>query len=179
MATKPTIALARFADTGGADVTAPSSVLRDTGFVLGTIIDESFVNYLFNQHYQWDLYLSDGALSGDHTIDGSLTVGGAALIIPATVFTAANGTEIFTSAAHGFQTGDGPVRVANSGGALPTGLAAGTDYWIIRIDANTFYLATSFANAIAGIFLFISTDGTGTQTIFSTGSTTRKRDAEV
>jgi hypothetical protein len=59
------------------------------------------------------------------------------------VFTAANGTEIFTSVAHGLITGDGPVRVVNAGGALPTGLAADTDYWIIKIDADTFYLATS------------------------------------
>jgi hypothetical protein len=80
-------------------------------------------------------------------------------------FTAANATEIFTAAAHGLNTGDGPVRVSNSGGALPTGLAAGTDYWVIKIDANTFFLATSLANALAGTNLLISTDGTGTQTL--------------
>lgn len=81
------------------------------------------------------------------------------------VFTAANGTEIFTSAAHGLNTGDGPVWVANSGGALPAGLTAATDYYVIKIDANTFYLATTLANALAGTFLLITTDGTGTQTL--------------
>lgn len=81
------------------------------------------------------------------------------------VFTAANATEIFTSATHGLNTGDGPVWVSNSGGALPAGLTASTDYYVIKIDANTFYLATSLANALAGTFLSITTDGTGTQTL--------------
>jgi hypothetical protein len=81
------------------------------------------------------------------------------------VFTAANATEIFTSVGHGFATGDGPFPVSNSGGALPAGLAANTPYWVIRLDNDTFKLATSYADAIAGTFLLISTDGSGTQTI--------------
>lgn len=179
MASKPIVANARFANTGGADVAAPSSGLRDTGFVSATLIVQSLVNYMFNQFYQWALYLSDGALSGDHSINGALLVGKQTLVVVATVFTADNTTEIFTAAAHGLQTGDGPVRVANSAGALPTGLVAATDYWVIRIDANTFKLATTFLNAIAGTFLLISTNGTGTQTIFSTGATVRPTDLEV
>jgi Protein of unknown function (DUF3383) len=86
-------------------------------------------------------------------------------------FTAANATEIFTRVAHGLLTGDGPVQVSNSGGALPAGLSAVTDYYVIKIDADTFYLATSLANALAGTHLSISTDGTGTQTIAGTAST--------
>ncbi len=80
-------------------------------------------------------------------------------------FTADNATEIFTSATHNFETGTGPVRVSNSGGALPTGLTAGVDYWVIKLSATTFQLATSFANAVALTNLTISDDGTGTQTI--------------
>lgn len=80
-------------------------------------------------------------------------------------FTAANATEIFTSATHGFETGSGPVRVSNSGGALPTGLSAGVDYWVIKLSTTTFQLATSFANAVALTNLTISDDGTGTQTL--------------
>jgi len=89
----------------------------------------------------------------------------AAQVIADTVFTAANATEIFTAVAHGFVTGDGPVQVSNAGGALPAGLTAATDYWIIRVTANTFKLATSLANALAGTNLLITTDGTGVQTI--------------
>lgn len=68
--------------------------------------------------------------------------------------------------AHGMITGDGPVHVSNSGGALPTGLVAATDYWVIKIDANDFKLASSLANAIAGTAIAVVTDdGTGTQTL--------------
>ncbi len=79
-------------------------------------------------------------------------------------FTAANATEVFTATAHGMSTADGPIRV-HSDGALPTGLSAGTDYWIIKINANTFYLAATRADAVAGTHLAISDDGTGTQTL--------------
>lgn len=80
-------------------------------------------------------------------------------------FTADNTTNIFTSAAHGFVTGKGPVLVSNSGGALPTGLAASTWYWPIVLDVDTFKLATSRANATFGTAVDISTDGTGTNSV--------------
>ena len=58
-------------------------------------------------------------------------------------------TDAIAEAGHGMQTGDGPVRVSTSG-VLPTGLLAATDYYVIRVDANSFKLATSRANALAG-----------------------------
>lgn len=70
----------------------------------------------------------------------------------------------FTDAAHGFLTGL-KVRVSNSGGGLPTGLAGATDYWVIVVDANTFALASSLAFARAGTAITISGAGTGTQTV--------------
>lgn len=79
-------------------------------------------------------------------------------------FTADNTTDRCTAAAHGWNTGDGPIQLTNSGGALPTGLTALTDYYIIKVDANTFQLATSLANALAGTAVNFTTDGTGTQT---------------
>lgn len=87
-----------------------------------------------------------------------------------TVNTPAAGTftdavsDILTKAAHDFTLGL-VVRVSNSGGALPTGLAAATDYFVIPIDVNTFYLATSLANAKAGTAIDITGAGTGTQTV--------------
>lgn len=96
-----------------------------------------------------------------------------ALVVADDVFTAANATEIFTAVAHGLLTGDGPLQVSNSGGGLPTGLTAATNYWVIKIDADTFYLATSLALAMAGTNLAITGDGTGTQTISDTASTKR------
>jgi fluoride ion exporter CrcB/FEX len=96
-----------------------------------------------------------------------------AQVINDIVFTAANATDTLTAVAHGLQTGDGPVQVANTGGGLPAGLAAATNYWVIRLTADTFKLATSFANAIAGTPINITTDGTGTQTLSDTVATKR------
>lgn len=107
----------------------------------------------------------------------NFTAAPAALVYADKVFTAANASEIFTAVAHGLLTGDGPFNVSNSGGALPTGLAAVTDYWVIKIDADTFYLATSLANANAGTHLSISTDGTGVQTISDLAGTKRPSSA--
>lgn len=57
------------------------------------------------------------------------------------------------------------VRVANSGGALPTGLAAATDYYVIRVNDSGCKLATTYANALAGTAIDITAAGSGTQTI--------------
>ncbi len=77
MAAKPDITVARFADTGAANVTDPPSGSRDTGFVSGDPADEGVVNALFFRGYEWFQYLDDGDLDGDHSIDGALDVTGA------------------------------------------------------------------------------------------------------
>lgn len=166
--TKPNVSLARWADLGGAFVTAPSSGLRDTGFQDGTPADADIVNYEVNQLYQWALYLSNGALEGDFTVAPSV------LSFVDFVYTASSTTDLLAKVAHGLHTGYGPVRTSNGGGGLPAGLAAATDYWVIapRGDADHFYLATSLTNALAGVFIDLTTNGTGTQTLLhqSTGS---------
>ena len=79
----------------------------------------------------------------------------------AAAFTAAV-TNICTITAHGFYTG---LKVAaTTTTTLPAPLTA-TNYYVIRIDANTFYLATSAANAIAGTAIDITDTGTGTHTL--------------
>lgn len=82
-------------------------------------------------------------------------------------FTAANATDLLTKSSHGFKTGL-KVQVSNSGGALPSGLSAATDYFVVYVSANTFKLATSLVNAIAGTVIDIADDGTGTQTVTPT-----------
>ena len=57
------------------------------------------------------------------------------------------------------------VRFTNSGGPLPTGLTAGTDYWLIRVSATTARVATTLANAIAGTAISFTDAGTGTHTV--------------
>jgi hypothetical protein len=89
------------------------------------------------------------------------------VMAPATgTFTAAV-SDICTKTAHGFLTGL-KVRVSNSGGALPTGLLAATDYFVIYLGENTFKLATTEANARAGTAIDITGAGTGTQTVTPT-----------
>lgn len=80
--------------------------------------------------------------------------------------------EIVTATAHGMLTGDGPVRL---GGTAPTGLATTTDYWIIKINADTFYLAASRALAMIGTNLTYTSDGT-TVTLIAQATTTRLTD---
>jgi hypothetical protein len=60
------------------------------------------------------------------------------------------------------ETGDG-VRV-DSTGTLPAGLSAATTYYAIR-TAGLFKLATTYANALAGTPIDITTAGSGTHTL--------------
>jgi hypothetical protein len=96
-----------------------------------------------------------------------------ALTVADFTFTGEADDNLLTKVAHGLLTGDGPVRVANSGGALPTGLAAATDYYVIKADADTFSLATTRENAWAGTAIDLTGDGSGTQTLSDTSSTKR------
>ena len=57
------------------------------------------------------------------------------------------------------------VRFTNSGGALPTGISAGVDYWTVRQSSSTSSIATSYANAIAGVTVDITAAGSGTNTM--------------
>lgn len=67
-------------------------------------------------------------------------------------FTANATTDVITltSGNPNLVTGDGPFTVSNSGGALPTGLAASTNYWVIfdPSDTDGLRLATSKAYAL-------------------------------
>ncbi len=81
-------------------------------------------------------------------------------------FTTAS-SDIVTMAGHGFKDGDGPVRVT-TGTTLPTGLTAGVDYWIEKIDANTFYLHSVHGlegGLASGTRVDITGAGTGTHTM--------------
>lgn len=86
--------------------------------------------------------------------------------MPATVYsiTAVDaGTDQLTITGHGFTTGDGFAAIFSpDGGALPGGLAAVTDYWVIVVDPNTVQLAASSADAISGTEIDITSAGSGT-----------------
>lgn len=71
---------------------------------------------------------------------------------------------VVTNTAHGIYTGEGVYLTTT--GALPTGLSANTMYYAIRVDANTFRLATSLANAIAGTAINTTGSQSGTHTLY-------------
>ena len=48
---------------------------------------------------------------------------------------------------------------------LPAGLSLATDYYVIKVTDTTIKLATSYANAVAGTAIDITSAGTGTHTI--------------
>ena len=69
----------------------------------------------------------------------------------------------FFKAAHGLTTG---LKVqATTAGTLAVPLALATDYYVIKIDADYFALATSFANAVAGTKIAITNVGVTSTTL--------------
>jgi len=75
-------------------------------------------------------------------------------------------TDQITEPAHGYYTGlKGQMTTA---GGLPTGLSTSTDYFVIRVDADTYKVASSLNNALAGTAVNITADGTGNSTFTPT-----------
>lgn len=84
----------------------------------------------------------------------------------AKAFTVDASTDVCTASAHGMLTGL-KVQVSTTT-TLPAGLAAATDYFIIRVSADTFKFAASLANAQAGTAIDITDAGAGTHTVTPT-----------
>lgn len=84
---------------------------------------------------------------------------------PTQTFTAEADDDYLTCNGHGVQPGD-QIVVANSGGALPTGLSASTRYWPVNITPNRFQVAAS----PEGAPINLTTDGTPTNTFYIVGS---------
>jgi hypothetical protein len=70
---------------------------------------------------------------------------------------------VITQNGHGLQVGD-PV-VPTTSGALPTGYTAGTEYYVTNRATNTYQLATTIANALAGTGIATSGSQSGTHTM--------------
>jgi len=84
--------------------------------------------------------------------------------INSTTFTASSSSGLLLTYTNDFTTFT-KVRFTNSGGALPTGLSAGVDYWLGRVSATTSRVATSLANAVAGTVVAFTDAGSGTHTV--------------
>ncbi len=76
---------------------------------------------------------------------------------------------------HGLLTGDGPIEITSTG-TVPGGTLEDTNYWVIKIDANTLKLATSFLDSMqtVPISVDLTSVGTGTITIADTADTLRQ-----
>lgn len=97
-----------------------------------------------------------------YSLDGYLGRALSAATVLGTVTITIASPGVVTKTAHGLVTGD--TITLTTTGALPTGLSVATTYWVIRVDANTFKLATSLANAQAGTAITTTGTQSGTHT---------------
>jgi hypothetical protein len=109
----------------------------------------------------WQLKLVD--LEGYYRLSTTNVTGtGSRVLINSETFTANAGTDLLTYA----QDWAPYTKVQfTTTTTLPAPLALLTDYWLIRASATTATVATSYANAVAGAFIDITTAGTGTHTL--------------
>lgn len=70
---------------------------------------------------------------------------------------------VVTLNSHGLATGDAVIPTTTD--TLPTGITAGTTYYVIKNDSNSFWLATSLANALAATKINTSGSQAGTHTM--------------
>lgn len=72
----------------------------------------------------------------------------------------ATATDRIAETAHGLKTGDA-IYYACSGAGVITGLTANTIYYVIRVDADLFKLATTLALALAGTAIDLTQPASG------------------
>jgi hypothetical protein len=89
------------------------------------------------------------------------------------------GTDTINDASHGLETKDGPYRLSNSGGALPTGLSTTQDYYIIKVDDDNYKFAESALLAGRGTAVDITAAAGGgthswSNTAFAVAATTEQ-----
>lgn len=94
-----------------------------------------------------------------------------------TVTAVNTGTSTVTAVGHGLLTGDGPVRVS---GTLPSPIVAGTNYWIIAVDADHLQFASTYVNTGGGqgstnpiTPMTLTSSPAGTFVVSNTSSTVR------
>jgi hypothetical protein len=103
---------------------------------------------------------SGGSFAYTHLV---AIIGGAADGQIGSTITASSGvnasTNRITLTAHGLTTGDPVTLTVDSGGTLPGGLAAGTLYYALVVDANTLSLMTTSTGSTA---IDLTSTGSGT-----------------
>lgn len=79
----------------------------------------------------------------------------------------------FVKTGHGLLTGDGPVWLDSDALDLPANIEPETNYWVIKVDNNTFKLASNYVNAINGLAIDLGDTGSGVITVDYTASSLR------
>jgi hypothetical protein len=96
------------------------------------------------------------------------------LVIPTITVTGVDATaNTFTKTGHGLLTGDGPVQLSSTV-SLPGNITALTNYWIIKVDADKFKLATKFLDAMNNVAVDLADAGSGVITLDDTATTVRQ-----
>lgn len=85
--------------------------------------------------------------------------------------------DTLTRTAHGLLTGDGPIQLSST--STPGGTAIATDYWLVRIDANTLKLAASFLDAMAVTPITIDITSAGADVDIVDTEATARAGAEI
>lgn len=107
-----------------------------------------------------DLYSQVGALK----VNPKLSLGSNASSAPTSLTLTVNtSTDVWTSSVT-HQLTTGTMIEISSSGSLPSPLSSGNLSYVIVTGSNTFKIASTFANAISGSALDITTSGTGTIT---------------
>ncbi|HEX2242217.1 MAG TPA: hypothetical protein VHK27_02970, partial [Gammaproteobacteria bacterium] len=101
-------------------------------------------------------YLLEAGRRGQFVWDGS-DLSGTLLGASRTSTGVNTGTDVVTDNNHGYETGFAVVVT----GTAPGGLANNTLYYVIKVDDNSYKLATTFANAIAGVAFDITASPAG------------------
>jgi hypothetical protein len=110
----------------------------------------------------WQLKLVD--LQGYYPLTGTDVTGTASRVLVNTdTVTFTSSTGLLGTGAQDWASGT-KVRFTTSG-ALPTGLAVSTDYWLTRFSATTFKFSTSYANYVAGTYIAYTDAGSPTTTM--------------
>ncbi len=154
--------------TGSGPVQATTTVTLPTGLV-------ALTDYYIIRVDDHRVKLATSAVNAAAGTAVNITAAGSGVhtLTWTSAFTTTHAAETIQITAHGLQTGDGPFQLTNSGGALPAGYSALTDYWVVKVDDDNLKLAASYANAVAAspTIVAISGDGTGTHTMTRTCDT--------
>lgn len=150
----------------------------DGFFVVANGDTNTFQLSSFNQGLVWgvaqDFFTADAStnlitISNTANYQTGVTV---FLVAPtvADEFTADSTTDLLTlispAVTTNYITGS-PVKLSNSGGALPTPLLVNTEYYCINVSTTTLKLALTYADSIANIPIDLTDNGTGTQRILA------------